>query len=318
MKKSRRDGSEAAWPLCPQRLGSRRDVVPIGTRSTIRVQVDTESIEQPRPAGRGQPQRAGIALAREPAEREAAAPDLRAHQTGDVIAALAPIEAGPAEDAFAARAAARRRSRSGSARRRPSPRRRRRRGRCEPLATSASAIGDADLAGQVVVAGAREAQRLVTDGARLIARRHLDGGDRDDAFEHPRHQRRGDAVIAIAPLLGDGDQPRLDQLDQVLAGGRARDAGEITRARCRSAPGRPSGQPEWSRARCPRRAPRPRPDLRRQPWRTLPPRRRLGKQRQFGLRRTNRRATEQSDLAAAFSVGHRFRNAHRTRHEGAS
>ena len=79
----------------------------------------------------------------------------------------------------------------------------------------------------MVVAGAREAQRVVLDGARLIARRHLDGGDRDDAFEHPRHQRRGDAVVAVAPLAGDGDEPRLRELDQVLARGRPRDAGEI-------------------------------------------------------------------------------------------
>ena len=85
---------------------------------------------------------------------------------------------------------------------------------------------DADLARHVVVAGAREAQRVIADRTRLIARRNLDGGDRDDAFDHPRHQRRRDAVVAIAPLLGDGYEPRLDELDEMLARGRPRDAGE--------------------------------------------------------------------------------------------
>ena len=89
--------------------------------------------------------------------------------------------------------------------------------------------GNADLAGQVIVAGAREAQRIVANRARLIARRHLDGSHRDDAFQHPRDQRRGDTVIAIASLLGDGDEPRLDQLEEVFARGRTRDASEISK-----------------------------------------------------------------------------------------
>src|SRR5712692_5612330 len=90
--------------LCAQHFAGRCDVELLGTRSTIHAQVDTKNIDQPRPSCRGQPQRAGIALPGEPAECETPAPTLRAHQTGDVIAALAPIEAGPAEDALAARA----------------------------------------------------------------------------------------------------------------------------------------------------------------------------------------------------------------------
>jgi len=57
----------------------------------------------------------------------------------------------------------------------------------------------------------------------------LDRRDGDDAFEHPRDQRRRDAIVAIAPLLGDRDEPGLDELEQVLAGGRTRDAGEISK-----------------------------------------------------------------------------------------
>src|SRR5262245_50444532 len=80
----------------------------------------------------------------------------------------------------------------------------------------------------MIVAGAREAERVITNRARLIARWHLDRGDGDDAFEHPCDQGRRDAIVAIAPLLGDGDEPRLDELEEVLAGGRTRDSGEIS------------------------------------------------------------------------------------------
>src|SRR5438105_2403067 len=36
-----------------------------------------------------------------------------------------------------------------------------------------------------------------------------------------------DAVVAITVLLADGDEPRVDQLGQMLAGGRARDARQV-------------------------------------------------------------------------------------------
>src|SRR5262249_61149344 len=102
---------------------------------------------------------------------------------------------------------------------------------------------EAGLAGQMIVAGAREAKRVIANRARLIARRDLDRSDRDDAFEHPRDQRRRDAVIAIATLLGDGDEPRLDELEEVLARGRTRDSGEISEfAASQSLPAREGGQ----------------------------------------------------------------------------
>src|SRR6266508_5902363 len=81
---------------------SSRDAGRFRTFLTLMRQLDAEAVEQPAFPGRGQAQRAAIALPREPAELQAAAPDLRAHQTGNVIAALAPIEAGPAEDSLAA------------------------------------------------------------------------------------------------------------------------------------------------------------------------------------------------------------------------
>ena len=101
-----------------------------------------------------------VALPGEPAERETAAPNLRAHQAGDVVAALAPIETGPAKDAFAARAELRaepgQEARAGV------------RHLAAVLAQDDVAVGDervrdrdADLAGQMVVTGAREAQRIV-------------------------------------------------------------------------------------------------------------------------------------------------------------
>ena len=145
-----------------------------------------------------------------------------------MISALAPVETGPAEDAFAARAQvgtefgqkARARIRHLAAVL----------GKDDvPIGDERVGNGDADLAGQVIVAGAREAQRVIPNRARLIARRDLDRRDGDDAFEHPRDQRRRDAIVAIAPLLGDRDEARLDELEQVLAGGRTRDAGEISK-----------------------------------------------------------------------------------------
>ena len=65
---------------------------------------------------------------------------------------------------------------------------------------------DAELAGQMIVAGAREAQRIILRGARLMARRHLDCSNRLDAFQHAGDQRRGNAVVAIAALFGDGQR----------------------------------------------------------------------------------------------------------------
>src|SRR5262249_1798507 len=66
-------------------------------------EIYSESVEQTRPARRGQQQRAAVTLALEPAELETAAPDFRADKAGEVRPALTPVEAGPAEHALALR-----------------------------------------------------------------------------------------------------------------------------------------------------------------------------------------------------------------------
>src|SRR5262249_51684974 len=146
---------------------------------------------------------------------------------GDMISALAPVETGAAEDAFAARTQVGAEfGQKASACIRHLP----------PvfgeddvsIGDERIGDGDADLAGQMIVAGAREAERVITNRARRIARWALDRGDGDDAFEHPYAQWPRDAIVARAPLLGDGDEPRLDELEEVLAGGRTRDSGEIS------------------------------------------------------------------------------------------
>src|SRR5262249_36132536 len=221
-RKKERAGRAAARSRARRALGGCGGR-PWRARPFRRRELDAEHVGEPGFAGRRQPHRAAVALAHEPAELQAAAPDRRADEAGDVMAALAPVEAGAAEDALAARrqigAEA---GEEGSARRRQL---------AAVLAEHDMAAGgerggygNGDLAGEMVVAGAREAQRVVADRARLVARRHLEGGDRDDAFDHARDQRRGDAVVAEAPLPGDGDEPRFGELEQVLAGGRAGNA----------------------------------------------------------------------------------------------
>jgi len=157
--------------------------------------------------------------------------DFRADATGDVITPLAPIEAGPAENPPGARlrrqigTELRQEGRTGL------------RDFTAILAENDVSFGhqrvgnrNRDLARQMVIACARKAQRVVARGARLIARRHFDRGDRLDAFEHPRHKRRGDAVIVEAAFPGHRDKARVDQLGKVLARrrpGNMRDIGEL-------------------------------------------------------------------------------------------
>jgi hypothetical protein len=78
----------------------------------------------------------------------------------------------------------------------------------------------------MIVTAAREAQRVILRRAWLIARRRLQRRHRLDAFEHARHQRRGDAVIAVAPLLCHGNEPRGGELAEMAAGGRPGDTRE--------------------------------------------------------------------------------------------
>src|SRR5215469_10538650 len=233
-----RNGKSLRWPWRPSRIasaqrtklsgyscelgsqphpGHARDLDFFRALEALARQVHSKRLGQASLSRRGQPQRAAVTLADEPTQTQTAPPDLRAHKTRDMISALAPVETGSAEDAFAARAQVR--AEFGQ----------KARARIRHLAPVLGeddvsigderiGDGDADLAGQVIVASAREAKRVISKRTRLIARRHLDRRNRNDAFKHPRDQGRRDAIVAIAPLLGDRDETRLDELEEVLAG----------------------------------------------------------------------------------------------------
>ena len=61
----------------------------------------------------------------------------------------------------------------------------------------------AELAGKMIVTGPGKAHRIVARRTRLIARRRFQRGNRLDAFQHARDQRRGNAIVTISPLLRD-------------------------------------------------------------------------------------------------------------------
>ena len=233
---------------------------------------------------------AAIALAREPAELQAAAADLRAHMPGDVIAPLAPIEAGRQKirllPGFGTSDSAECAQES-----RPGVRDFAAVLGEHDVASRGERVGDrdADPAGQMIVAGAREAQRIVARGARLMARRHLDRGHRLDAFQHGGDQRRGDAVVVETPLPGDREQARLDQPGEVLARGRARDA----RQERKLAAGERLAAHERAQHRGARRVAHERRDLDQvccgDHGRLYRPGCTASKQRRFGARRTDRK-----------------------------
>lgn len=135
---------------------------------------------------------------------EAATADLGTDEARDVIAPLAPVEAGPAINPATA----------GLGRQRRAKARQQTRAAVGELAavvaqndmaagSQRAGDGDAYRARNMVVAGAGEAQRLVGGGPRLIPRRYLDRGHRLDAFQHLRDQRRGDPIVSEAALARD-------------------------------------------------------------------------------------------------------------------
>src|SRR5262249_20553200 len=85
-------------------LDRTRDVDLLRALEPLTRQVHAERVEQACFHSRGQTQRAAVARQYEQTKIQTAMPDLRAHQTGDMISALAPVETGSTEDAFAARA----------------------------------------------------------------------------------------------------------------------------------------------------------------------------------------------------------------------
>ena len=98
------------------------------------------------------------------------------------------------------------------------------------MAAGHQRIGErhAEPAGEVVVAGARRAQRGIARADGELAARRAPSSRRHlhDALHHLRHRRRGQPVIAVPALLLDGEQPRRGQARQMAAGGLRRDAGD--------------------------------------------------------------------------------------------
>jgi hypothetical protein len=82
---------------------------------------------------------------------------------------------------------------------------------------------DAETAGEVVVTRARGPDRV---RARTFAERAhgRGGGDTRERLDQLRDLRAGEPVIAVAALGDDGEQARVDEPPEVLAGGRRRDA----------------------------------------------------------------------------------------------
>ena len=86
--------------------------------------------------------------------------------------------------------------------------------------------GDADLARQMVVAGAAEAQvGIAPPRGRLRGGRRARAGDRHQRFDGVRHVGRGQPVEAVAALGAGGQQVALDHAGEMSARGLRRDAG---------------------------------------------------------------------------------------------
>ena len=173
----------------------------------------------------------------------AMAGDRGAGVAGDVKAALAPVEAGAAEGAAAARGVSRSMP-SSSKKAKPA-------GVTSPPSASSArkprrdhGVGDLDResSGEMVVAHARVAERRVGARERTPPGRRLDRRHHADRFHHLRDERRGDAKIAVPALLDDGEQLCFGEASQMLARRLRRDARRGRRARRRSARGRPSAR----------------------------------------------------------------------------
>jgi hypothetical protein len=94
---------------------------------------------------------------------------------------------------------------------------------------------DAKTAGDMVVAGTRDAQLLAAVPAWTIPLRRVDG-DHHDAFDHARDLRRAEPEITMAALLGHRKQVRLAQHSEMLARRLRRHAGDIGEFARRSPP----------------------------------------------------------------------------------
>src|SRR5215472_7530529 len=161
----------------------------------------------------------------DPFEIEAALRQRGADRAADVRPALRPVEARAAKDATLG---ARGRKIHAEPREEFEARRR----HLAPLVAKHDQVarrhrvrqGDAEHAGDVVVAGARMTHLLVDPTLRLKARRRVQR-DVHDAFEHLPDLRPGQAIVTVASLLHLHDEVGGGELAEMPAGGLRRHAG---------------------------------------------------------------------------------------------
>ena len=84
---------------------------------------------------------------------------------------------------------------------------------------------DAQLSGEVVVAGAAGAQRVGDDRVLEAPDRRV-GSERGERLDGVDDLLAGEAVVAVAAVLLDLDEAAVDELAEVVAGGRQRDPGD--------------------------------------------------------------------------------------------
>ena len=95
---------------------------------------------------------------------------------------------------------------------------------------------DSYLASQVIVATSGKTQCIVVSRPRLMAGRHLYGGDDLHALQHCRDQRGRDPIIAEAAVANDSQKPRGNQFAKVAARRRSRDIGVVSKLFTRQRP----------------------------------------------------------------------------------
>jgi len=154
------------------------------------VQIDTKYVFQFNLAGIRDFKGARRARSRNPSEFQKPSLQLGADQSPHMIAPLAPVQAGPAEDALAAAVGFKPGSEVAEKAVACV-------GKSSAICTQMHVIPrdqrvrdrNAEPSGHVVVATARKAQCFIARGARSMSRWHFQGRDGDHAFQHLGHER---------------------------------------------------------------------------------------------------------------------------------
>ena len=212
-------GGEARAGLEPAGVGDDRDVVALVHADGVRRGGGLgHAWDWRRPPGaesrlatRGERDDARVLGAARPAQLEHAREQRSAERATKMMAALAPVEAGPAKRAaLAATARHRCRTRPASPCRRASGAGSRRRREHAPL-DQAFVHRDAELAGEVVVADARLAQRRLAR-PRAQAQRPGAKSHTHERFEQLRHIAAGQAEVAMSPWRSTATSPASSSL----------------------------------------------------------------------------------------------------------